>query len=50
MTSIKSRLGIDVTPDIYCLPIQIVNVCLIGNPQEANECVLIDTGMPKSAD
>lgn len=50
MTSIKSGLGIDVTPDIHCLPIQIVNICFIGNPQETNECVLIDTGMPKSAD
>jgi glyoxylase-like metal-dependent hydrolase (beta-lactamase superfamily II) len=48
LTSITSGVGINVTEDVYCLPIQIVNVCFIGNPQVSNEFVLIDAGMPDS--
>jgi glyoxylase-like metal-dependent hydrolase (beta-lactamase superfamily II) len=47
LTSITSGIGIEVLPDIYCLPVQIVNICFIGNP-ESNEFVLIDGGMPDS--
>ncbi|PZE22866.1 MBL fold metallo-hydrolase [Paenibacillus xerothermodurans] len=39
-----------VLPDIYCLPIQIVNVCFVGNPQQPAEWILIDAGMPESAE
>ncbi len=47
-TSIRSGLGTEISPDIYCHTIQIVNICLVGNP-ESNDCVLIDAGMPESA-
>lgn len=50
LTSITNGIGIEVLPDLYCLSVQIVNVCFIGNPREANEFVLIDAGMPNSAD
>ncbi|PGD48929.1 MBL fold metallo-hydrolase, partial [Bacillus toyonensis] len=48
-TSIGSGHGIEVLPDLFCYTIQIVNICLFGIPQ-ANDFVLVDTGMPKSAD
>ncbi|MBE5107426.1 MBL fold metallo-hydrolase [Bacillus thuringiensis] len=47
-TSIGSGLGIEVLPDIFCYTIQIVNICFFGNPQ-TNDFVLVDAGMPKSA-
>ncbi|MFD2445116.1 MBL fold metallo-hydrolase [Bacillus sp. CGMCC 1.16607] len=48
-TSIGSGIGIAVLPDLYCHTIQIVNICLVGKP-ESNDLVLIDAGMPGSAD
>lgn len=48
VTSIASGIGQAIIPDIYYLPIQIVNVCFIGNPDD--EWVLVDAGMPHSAD
>lgn len=50
MTSIGSGVGIAVLPDVYCYTNKIVNLFLIGNPSESNEFVLVDAGMPKSAD
>lgn len=50
MTTITSGNGLEVLPDLFCLPIQIVNICFIGNPKETNEFVLVDAGMPKCAD
>ncbi|MGE6593778.1 MBL fold metallo-hydrolase [Bacillus mycoides] len=47
-TSIGSGLGIEVLPDLFCYTIQIVNICFLGNPQ-TNDFVLVDAGMPKSA-
>ncbi|RXT08009.1 MBL fold metallo-hydrolase [Ammoniphilus sp. CFH 90114] len=47
-TSVASGLGIEVLPDIYCHTIQIVNICLVGNPNEG-DFVLVDAGMPDSA-
>lgn len=47
MTSVGSGVGIAVLPDIFCYTNQIVNLILVGNQ---NEFVLIDTGMPKSAE
>jgi glyoxylase-like metal-dependent hydrolase (beta-lactamase superfamily II) len=41
-------VGIHVTPDLFCLPIQIVNVCFFGE-EEKDGWVLIDAGMPRSA-
>jgi glyoxylase-like metal-dependent hydrolase (beta-lactamase superfamily II) len=50
MTSIGNGVGMAVLPDIYCYTDQIVNLVLVGNPNESADFVLIDTGMPKSAD
>lgn len=47
VTSISSGLGKEVLPDLYILPIQIVNVYFVGEPN--GEWVLIDAGMPHSA-
>ncbi|MDZ5474489.1 MBL fold metallo-hydrolase [Bacillus sp. 31A1R] len=48
-TSVGSGVGIAVMPDIYSYTIQIVNIALVGNP-ESGEFVLVDAGMPGSAD
>nr|WP_042374021.1 MBL fold metallo-hydrolase [Neobacillus jeddahensis] len=50
MTSIGNGVGLAVLPDVYCYTDQIVNLVLVGNPNETSDFVLIDTGMPKSAD
>ncbi|PEM49605.1 MBL fold metallo-hydrolase [Bacillus wiedmannii] len=47
-TSIGSGLGIEVLPDLFCYTIQIVNICFFEDPQ-TNDFVLVDAGMPKSA-
>lgn len=47
-TSVGSGIGVEVRPDLYQYTIQIVNIVLYG--QNANEFVLIDAGMPKSAE
>ncbi|MBA4493509.1 MBL fold metallo-hydrolase [Paenactinomyces guangxiensis] len=49
-TSVRSKVGQEVVPDLYCLTIQIVNVCFVGDPDQSNEWVLVDAGMPESAD
>jgi glyoxylase-like metal-dependent hydrolase (beta-lactamase superfamily II) len=48
-TSIGSGDHIDVLPDLSCLTIQIANVAFVGIPG-SNEFVLVDAGMPGSAD
>jgi len=48
VTSIKSGDGLELTPDIWCQTIQIVNVCFVGDPNHG-DWVLVDAGMPKSA-
>ncbi|WP_425412241.1 MBL fold metallo-hydrolase [Melghirimyces thermohalophilus] len=45
MTSVRSGVGEDVLFDLYCYTDQIVNVCFVGT----DEWVLVDTGMPKTA-
>ncbi|WP_082347214.1 MBL fold metallo-hydrolase [Bacillus sp. FJAT-18017] len=50
MTSISSGIGEQVTDDLYYFPIQIVNVVFYGLPGKGNDWVLIDAGMPRSAD
>lgn len=47
MTSVASGVGMEVLPDLYCLPIQIVNLCFVGTDKH---WVLVDAGMPESAD
>ncbi|MBM7599495.1 glyoxylase-like metal-dependent hydrolase (beta-lactamase superfamily II) [Virgibacillus halotolerans] len=48
MFSFSSGMGQEVLPDLYCYTNQIVNVCLVGDPEKTDEWVLIDTGMPES--
>lgn len=49
MFSFSSGMGIEVLPDLYCYTNQIVNIACVGNPEQTNEWVLVDTGMPESA-
>ena len=48
MTSSSSGDGKEVLPDLYCYPIQIVNTCFVGMPDQPDNWVLIDAGMPQS--
>ncbi|MEK4660496.1 MBL fold metallo-hydrolase [Priestia sp. FSL H7-0729] len=48
VTSVGSGMGTEILPDLFCYTIQIVNICLVGNPK-SDEFVLVDAGMPKSA-
>jgi glyoxylase-like metal-dependent hydrolase (beta-lactamase superfamily II) len=50
MTSIGNGVGMAVLPDLYCYTDKIVNLVLVGNPNEQEEFVLVDCGMPKSAE
>ena len=49
LTSVSSGKGYEVLPDVYCYPVQIVNVYLVGDPARG-DWVLIDTGMPRCED
>lgn len=40
--------GVEVRPDVLCHTVQIVNICMVGQPGES--WVLVDAGMPRSAD
>ena len=48
-TSVASGIGTEVLPDLYNFTVQIVNIVLIGQ-QDEKEFVLVDAGMPYSAD
>ncbi|ANE45672.1 metallo-beta-lactamase family protein [Paenibacillus swuensis] len=48
VTSVTSGEGQEVLPDLYCLPVQIVNVCYIGDAERGG--VLVDAAMPRSAE
>ncbi|MDQ0258062.1 glyoxylase-like metal-dependent hydrolase (beta-lactamase superfamily II) [Evansella vedderi] len=48
-TSITDGVGIEVLPDLYCYNVQIVNIAFVGNKND-NEFILIDAGMPNTAD
>jgi glyoxylase-like metal-dependent hydrolase (beta-lactamase superfamily II) len=48
MTSVTSGILQEVTEDIACLPIQIVNICFVGDPN--GDWILLDAGMPGSAE
>lgn len=50
LTSVTSGQGVEVAPDLYCYTIQIVNIVFYGFAGEGNDWVLIDAGMPKSAE
>lgn len=48
MTSLQSRIGHELTADVYYYTNQIVNIIFLGNPEDG-KWYLIDAGMPKSA-
>ena len=48
-TSNQNGKGIEVIPDLYMYTIKIVNVVYLGDPQQ-NEFILVDAGMPTTAD
>lgn len=48
-TSVTSGVGLELLSDVYCHTIQIVNICLVGDPS-TKDFVLVDAGMPHSAD
>ncbi|MFC9774696.1 MBL fold metallo-hydrolase [Paenibacillus chitinolyticus] len=50
VTSVKSGEGLEAAPDIYCLTLQIVNVVFVGEVSNPQGWVLVDAGMPRSAD
>lgn len=50
ITSINSGSGLEVKPDLFSLTIQIVNVCFIGKKDNPTDWLLVDAGMPHSAD
>lgn len=50
ITSVKSGALQTVAERVSCLTIQVVNVCFIGNREPADGWVLVDAGMPDSAD
>lgn len=47
LTSRASGKGHEVLDDVYCYPVQIVNVYFVGHPGQ-EDWVLIDAGMPRS--
>lgn len=50
LTTVASGEGLAYRPDIFCYPVQIVNICFIGDPQQKDKgWVLVDAGMPRSA-
>ncbi|PLR81158.1 MBL fold metallo-hydrolase [Bacillus sp. V33-4] len=49
MSSITHGVGKEIAADIFNYTVQIVNVCFVGTPGESNDWVLIDAGMPRSA-
>jgi glyoxylase-like metal-dependent hydrolase (beta-lactamase superfamily II) len=50
VTSISTGFGQELVQDLYCYTIQVVNICCIGNPEQSKDWVLVDAGMPKSAE
>ncbi|MGN7413317.1 MBL fold metallo-hydrolase [Paenibacillus sp. SAF-068] len=48
VTSVRNGVGTEIRPDLFCYTTQIVNICLVGN-LKSDEFVLVDAGMPKSA-
>lgn len=49
LTSIMSGRGMDLVADVYYVTIQIANICFIGRPDGTQGWVLVDAGMPNSA-
>lgn len=50
LTTVTSGRESEAAADIWCLPVQIVNVCFIAEIDRAGGWLLVDAGMPRSAD
>lgn len=50
MTSSTSGMIVNEAEGVYCLTVQIVNLCFVRVSEESGDWVLVDAGMPKSAD
>ncbi|RFU66357.1 MBL fold metallo-hydrolase [Peribacillus saganii] len=50
VTTIRSGDKVEVTADIHCMTIQVANICFVGTPGRQTGWVLVDAGMPRSAD
>lgn len=50
VTSISAHTGEEVARDLFYYTNQVVNICMYGSPTHKDGWVLIDTGMPKSAE
>ncbi|MDF2961098.1 MAG: metallo-beta-lactamase family protein [Paenibacillus sp.] len=50
LTSVTSGRSQKAAYDVMCLSLQIVNVCFVGNRRLNQGWVLVDAGMPRSAD
>jgi len=50
MTTVRSGIEEEVASDILCLTTQIVNICMIGEPRQNSNWLLVDAGMPHSAE
>ncbi len=50
ITSIDSGIGKEVLPDLFCMTLQIVNIIFVGDPNKSDQFILVDAGMPGSAD
>ncbi|WP_070119413.1 MBL fold metallo-hydrolase [Bacillus marinisedimentorum] len=50
VTSVNSGNLQEVAPDVSCFTIQVVNVSMVGHPDSGYGWVLVDAGMPRSAD
>lgn len=48
MSSVSSGKGQEIMPDIYSFTVQVVNLCMIGEPNNPTGWTLVDAGMPKS--
>lgn len=50
MTSSATNTGEEVAPGLFYYTLQVVNVCMVENPDPDDGWVLVDAGMPKRAD
>lgn len=50
MTSSTSGMIVNEADGVYCLTVQIVNVCFVRISEKPGDWVLVDAGMPKSAE
>lgn len=50
LTSVAANTGSEVAPGLFYYTLQAVNCCMVSNPEKTEDWVLVDAGMPKSAE